>query len=194
MSTVTITIATPAVVTDTAHGRLTGDMVAFTTTGALPTGLVYGTAYYVVVIDANNYSLAATRANALAGTPLIATSGTQSGVHTASNLSGVSPTPAVQNLAGWKVQVSNVPLAVPFALDGLVAGSLVFASGTGGFVIIPPTLITGSSLRTTTKYAGAFTCLVTNADGIPPEYQPYLFTDTIGTNGFSRNIEQQLDN
>jgi hypothetical protein len=81
-ATVTITIATPGVVTHTAHGFLSGDKVQLTTTGALPTGLTASTTYFARVIDANSYNLSTTRANAAAGT-YIATSGTQSGVHTA---------------------------------------------------------------------------------------------------------------
>lgn len=77
----TITIASPAVVTLTAHGLLTGDAVYLTTTGALPTGLSANTIYYAVKIDANTFNLATSRANAYAGTK-INTSGTQSGTHT----------------------------------------------------------------------------------------------------------------
>jgi len=82
---VTISIATPGVVSWTAHGLQIGDEVVFTTTGALPTGLVAGTTYYVSTtgFTANAFSVSTTRANALAGTN-ITTSGTQSGVHTGS--------------------------------------------------------------------------------------------------------------
>lgn len=81
IGTVTTTIATPAVLTFTAHGLVTGDQVYLTTTGALPTGLAANTLYYAIRIDANTFNLATSRANAYAGTK-IATSGTQSGVHT----------------------------------------------------------------------------------------------------------------
>lgn len=80
-STVTLTIASPCVVTYTNHGLVTGQGVYFTTTGALPTGLSANTNYYVNVINANTFSLATTAANANAGT-LITTTGTQSGAHT----------------------------------------------------------------------------------------------------------------
>ncbi len=81
VGTFTVTIATPAVVTLTAHGLVTGDSVYLTTTGALPTGLSANTLYYVVKVDANTFNLATSRANAYASTK-IATSGTQSGTHT----------------------------------------------------------------------------------------------------------------
>lgn len=81
LGTFATTIATPAVVTRNAHGLSTGDSVYLTTTGALPTGLVANTVYYAVRIDANTFNLSTTRANAYAGTK-IATTGTQSGIHT----------------------------------------------------------------------------------------------------------------
>ena len=77
-ATVTMTIATPAVITWTGHTLANGDRVRFTTTGALPTGLAINTDYYVVNSLTNTFQVAATSG----GSP-IATSGTQSGVHTA---------------------------------------------------------------------------------------------------------------
>lgn len=82
LGTVTITNASPGVVTDTAHGLSTGDSVYLTTTGGLPTGLSVNTLYYIVRIDANSYNLASSRANAYAGTK-INTSSAGSGTHTA---------------------------------------------------------------------------------------------------------------
>lgn len=75
----TITIATPGVVTFTAHGLLAGDKVQFSTTGALPTGLTANTDYFVIAsgLTANTFQLSATF-----GGSAINTSGTQSGVHT----------------------------------------------------------------------------------------------------------------
>ena len=78
-SIVTMTIASPGVITWTNHGLVAGTPIIFATTGALPTGLVAGTTYYVVpTIAANTFSVAAT-----IGGAAIVTSGTQSGVHTA---------------------------------------------------------------------------------------------------------------
>ncbi len=77
-ATATMTIATPAVVTWTAHGRQTGDAIAFRTTGALPTGLAVNTVYYVKRLTANTFNLSATPGGAN-----INTTGTQSGTHTA---------------------------------------------------------------------------------------------------------------
>jgi hypothetical protein len=75
---VTISIASPAVVTWTGHGRTVLDPTVPSTTGALPTGLTAGTQYYVkTVIDANTFTVSLT-----SGGTAINTTGTQSGVHT----------------------------------------------------------------------------------------------------------------
>lgn len=79
--TITVTIASPGVVTKSSHGLATGDQIYFTTTGALPTGLTASTYYYIIKIDANTFWLASSYANAIAGTK-VNTSGSQSGVHT----------------------------------------------------------------------------------------------------------------
>ncbi|TNC14913.1 DUF3383 domain-containing protein [Methylobacterium terricola] len=79
-STVTISIASPGVVTWTAHGLQNGDQVRFTTSGALPGGLSPVATYYVVGASTNTFNVAAT-----AGGPAITTTGTQSGTHTATS-------------------------------------------------------------------------------------------------------------
>lgn len=77
-STATVTIASPGVVSWTAHGLSNGDVVKFTTTGALPTGLSTSTTYYVVNKTTDTFQLSATE-----GGSAINTSGSQSGTHTA---------------------------------------------------------------------------------------------------------------
>lgn len=77
-ATVTMTIASPGVVTWNAHGMLDGDTVVFTTSGALPTGLTANTRYWVVNKATNTFQVAATQ-----GGTAINTSGSQSGTHTA---------------------------------------------------------------------------------------------------------------
>ena len=73
----TITIATPAVVTLTNHGLVTGDTVYFTTTGALPTGLSVNTIYYAIYVSSSTFNVSSTYGGAA-----INTSGSQSGTHT----------------------------------------------------------------------------------------------------------------
>lgn len=76
--TATITLATPGVVTCTAHGYVAGDKVVFSTTGTLPTGIVAGRTYYVIAagLTANAFEFSAT-----SGGAAINTSVSQSGVH-----------------------------------------------------------------------------------------------------------------
>lgn len=84
-ATVTITIASPGVITWTAHGLAALTPIQFTTTGALPTGLAVATNYYILpgaTLTTNTFQLATNIANAIAGTA-INTSGTQSGTQTA---------------------------------------------------------------------------------------------------------------
>lgn len=77
-TTVTITIASPAVFTVTAPASYANDTaVTLTTTGALPTGLSTGVTYYVVNSTGTTFNLATT-----VGGTAINTSGTQSGTQT----------------------------------------------------------------------------------------------------------------
>lgn len=78
----TVTIAAPGVFTLTAHGYAVGDAVQFSTTGALPTGISPATTYYIKTVPtADTFTVAAT-----AGGSAITTSGTQSGVHTVTDI------------------------------------------------------------------------------------------------------------
>ena len=92
-TTFTVTIASPAVFSATAHNLVEGDIIIFETTGALPTGLSVDTSgiEYIVLAnkmtdDAFTVGSIATNASGVIGssgvlTPLN-TSGTQSGTHT----------------------------------------------------------------------------------------------------------------
>lgn len=114
--TATITIATPGVVTNVAHGLVVGDAVQFTTTGALPTGLSPSTTYYVISagLTADNFELALT-----SGGAAINTSGTQSGVHTLLKVS--FPTA----IAGDPIWQKVVTLANPGAISAAFKADLI---------------------------------------------------------------------
>jgi hypothetical protein len=86
--TITITIASPAVVT-LSTALPAGTSVQLGTTGALPTGLSTGTTYYIENVSGLTCNLAATP-----GGTAINTSGTQSGVQSIATLGDV---PTVQN-------------------------------------------------------------------------------------------------
>jgi hypothetical protein len=94
--TTTITIASPAVLTASLRN---GTAVILNTTGALPTGLVVGTVYYVVGSTGTTCNLSATYGGAA-----ITTTGSQSGTQSFSprginitQLGGASDCPTVQN-------------------------------------------------------------------------------------------------
>jgi hypothetical protein len=79
-ATVTITIATPGVISWASHPFVGGEQVSFKTTGALPTGITAGTIYYVLaagLVAGTSFRIAATDGGAA-----INTSGSQSGTHT----------------------------------------------------------------------------------------------------------------
>lgn len=59
---VSISVASPTIINDPAHGLADGSSIRFMTDGTLPTGLAVDTTYYVKYIDADNYNVAATRA------------------------------------------------------------------------------------------------------------------------------------
>ncbi|MCF8533055.1 MAG: hypothetical protein K9G48_08635 [Reyranella sp.] len=123
----TVTIATPAVITCNSHGLHDGATWRPTaTTGALPTGMAVGTDYFVSRIDANTFNISTTLANQVAGT-LIATTGSQSGVHTGENYTvergtgaGTTEHDIVKGIRVNKVAIANGPAAG----QGVYVGSI----------------------------------------------------------------------
>ena len=95
VAVVTMTIAAPGVVTLADHGFAAGTAIKFSTTGALPTGLVVDTVYYVLTQAASTFNVAAT-----VGGAAIATTGTQSGVHSVSGLLNYNKTPE-NDVTNW---------------------------------------------------------------------------------------------
>ncbi len=79
LGTATMSIASPCVVSLTAHGLVLDDIIYFTTTWALPTGLAINTRYYVISagLTANAFQISATTWGSA-----INTTWTQSWVHT----------------------------------------------------------------------------------------------------------------
>jgi len=79
LGTTTFTVATPCVATKASHGLSAGDIVYFTSTGTLPTGITSTQAYYVLAtgLTANDFQFSLT-----AGGTAINTTGAGSGTHT----------------------------------------------------------------------------------------------------------------
>lgn len=120
---VSITIATPGVITTT-KDMPTCTPIVFTTTGALPTGITAGTRYYWVRTGATTGNIATTIANAQAGT-VIATSGSQSGVHTMSVQVRWGSTDTVPTLTTGKHRRDTLCYVPQDALNGIVQGNAV---------------------------------------------------------------------
>ncbi len=86
LKSVTISIASPAVITCTAHNLRVNDAIVFSTTGSLPTGITAGTVYYVLTAGITLDTFRISTKNAFTeafdgeGTAVI-TTGSQSGVH-----------------------------------------------------------------------------------------------------------------
>ena len=116
-STFTVTIASPGVLS-TSLNLANGTALTLTTTGALPTGLLVGTVYYVVGVSGTQFSLSATYGGAA-----INTTGSQSGVHSFSPR-GI----ALTALGGG----TSVPLIQNFILVSDIS-RFVFAFGTNDY-------------------------------------------------------------
>lgn len=86
----TISIATPAV-TSIANTFIAGQPVRYTSTGTLPIGLSPNGQYFVssAGLSVAGFQVATTEAAAIAGTGSIATSGTQSGVHSVGKIKNI---------------------------------------------------------------------------------------------------------
>ena len=109
-ATITLTIATPCVVTTTIN-LLDLTPIVLETSGALPTGLLVGTIYYTRYVSPTTFNLSLTPAGAL-----IDTSGTQSGTH--------------------KISQRGVLLsALPFASDVPLSQTFFLVSDASRFVI-----------------------------------------------------------
>jgi hypothetical protein len=142
-STVTITIASPAVITSSV-GLANTTAISFDSTGSLPTGLTIGVTYYVVNASGNTFNVAATSG----GTP-ITTTGSQSGTQYLSTR-GI----AVSSLSG----ASNVPTSQNYMLVS-DASRFVFCFGTNDYLstTFDPMLIRWSDANSVTEWTASAT-------------------------------------
>jgi microcystin-dependent protein len=170
VGTFTVTIATPAVVTLTAHGMQTGQQVYVTTTGALPTGVSANTNYWVIRTGADTFNLATSLANALAGTK-IASSGSQSGTHTLHITSGVGDgsttfnVPLMNGAAPVGVDTSDPDFAAPGMTSGAKTHTHAGPSHTHSTPAHTHPLSNNGAAKMTDNSASAFRIQTTSADG-----------------------------
>jgi hypothetical protein len=150
-STITVTIASPAVVTWNGHGLTEAQPIVFTNSGgALPTGITAGTVYYVARAPAaNTFSISTSIANAMNNTR-VNTSGSQSGTHTGTARSAISRgtgagTSELTLTKGIYLNTNAITNG-PAALRGTYVGTIhtdassqinhiIFAAASGGGVV-----------------------------------------------------------
>lgn len=119
--TVTLSIASPCVVTWAAHSLLPGQGVMFFTTGALPTGLSALTVYYVI---SAGFASGSFQISATVGGAAINTSGSQSGTQSAVGVLNTLPNP---------IDPSSIPVN-GLVNDVAVVPTVTASTYTSGFV------------------------------------------------------------
>lgn len=145
---ITVSIASPGVVTDPTHGLVATDQVILTWTGSAPTGLVSGNTYFVkTVLTTDTYTVSAT-----SGGAVINTSGSQSGyvTRTKTGIGAVSVLGSVQ---------ANKPLIAR-------AQSTVASNAFGD--IITTNATTAAVSNTSTNWSAVSTAAT--ADGVSMSY------------------------
>lgn len=155
-ATVTITNASPGVVTWTNHNLSVNQPVVFTTTGGLPTGLTAGTTYYVIAagLTSGAFEVAATPGGAA-----INTSSAGSGTHTGTSTS-VEWTSLVADVLGSSIGMPRVNTIANTGLykvnvAGMAQVRLNVASLTSGVVYADFSAGPGSELVRTTPMVRA---------------------------------------
>ena len=141
---VTMTIATPCVVTSTVAFS-DGTPITFTTTGWLPTGLIPGVTYYTKYVSTYTFNLAAT-----SGGASINTSGTQSGTQKISQR-GVLLS-SLTGSDGYAPLFQNT-----FTVSDASRFVLVFGTNDYGSTVLDPMLIRWSDQESLTTWYPAIT-------------------------------------
>jgi len=143
-TTITITIASPGVVTCNL-GLANNTPIVLSTTGWLPTGLLPGVTYYALFLSSTTFNLAATAS----GTPII-TTGTQGGVH--------SVTPRGVLLSALAGSDGSCPLYQNyFIVSDVSRFLLVFGTNDYGSTVLDPMLIRWSDQESLITWAPAIT-------------------------------------
>lgn len=181
------------------HNQVAGTPVFISAETTLPAGLTADAAplnktsllYYIASTNLTADAFSLVTAKDGSGTPVNITSAGAGTIllQLSEGLECLSPD-WVQ--ASGSVEISNVPLAVPVTLTGLVTGSRVRVSLNAD----GSTLSLGTADSTTysfvTKASGLVDIDVRNASG-SPKYLPYKAQGNIGADGLSAVISQVLD-
>lgn len=133
-ATVTVTSASPAVVSWTAHGLASGDPVVFRSSATMPTGITSGNVYYVMTagLTANAFQISATSGGAAVNTSSTGT-GTITGyagiVFSLKTYAGTDPTAADPILGLYRSATATSGANVGRAWTGAISLSLPFGNG-----------------------------------------------------------------
>ncbi len=200
IGTFTVTIASPAVFTKTAHGLINGDIIKFTTTGALPAGISASTNYYVISsgLTADAFQISST----IGGTA-INTTGSQSGTHTLILATPVAvsitdPKMPTQSEKNAMVGTSGTPSATnPFVTDEdtRLIESYYFGDGSDGSVVFDGSttilgMVPSSNIYTMTRDIYCVDLTINTGVTLKPSGYKIFNTGTLTMNGtatISRN-------
>ncbi|MDR3464222.1 MAG: hypothetical protein P4L76_18110 [Beijerinckiaceae bacterium] len=134
-SGVSISIATPAVITWNGHGLVAGQPIIFSTTGTLPTGLTAGTVYYVIAagLATNTFEISTS-----VGGAAVNTTGSQTGVQSA-----ISGSYAGRGTGAGTTQLTRV--------NGFLVNQFAITNGPqAGYGLYVGTIMTDASAATVT--------------------------------------------
>ena len=141
LSDITVTSASPGVITSPGYNPANGDAVAFSfaSGGSMPTGLTAGTRYYVVSASGNTFSVSATKGGAAINT---SSTGSLLTLHLLSSQVYGTRCPFKTGDSVVALNLSASPISVQAAPDaGGVAGN---PTGPGTYVTIA-TIAAGSA-------------------------------------------------
>lgn len=192
------------VVTEVAHGFVTGDEVMYRKQGgSAAIGLTDATLYYVRAVTVDTLAFFATAADAVADTSRIALTSTGSDTHFIAstraavynnsggavtlNVSGGGSVPSIRNGAGASTTVNNTK---SLTLTGLVAGSEVLLFRVSDGALLDSVSSSGATFSHSYNYVSdvAVYWIIQKTD-----YQWLRLNDTLSSSGGSRPAGQRLD-
>lgn len=172
-ATVTMTIATPGVISWASHPFVNGQAVSFSSTGVLPTGITAGVTYYVVSVASGTFQVAA-----FSGGPALTTSGTQSGTHTGLALGNtIAAGNTVTGVTSGAIGTVKAALLRTGTWTTAPVGTLVLAVTSGSFAA-------GEVLKVANVYSALSTSTalpITRLPGGTVEYVNANFTGSTAT-------------
>ena len=211
-ATVTMTIASPSVVTSTSVTLANNTPITFSTTGALPTGLLPGVTYYTKYISSSTFNLAtsATASATLSGVVITGTAGqfscTASSVSLAIGQSlvisgtygGTGSITGYTNPTTYYIIATNGSTTFTLSTTAGGAGVTTTAGTPTGLTYTLSTTINTSGTQSGTQYVsprGVLLSSLAGSDGYTPLYQNTFtvsdasrFLIVFGTNDYGSTV------